>query len=186
MSTIGVLSRRGDGDVGRVAAGGDVLVGTGGRVLFLDVPIGSSVCLDGVVRIVPPVPPAATHSSSSISSHSSGGGGGGGGGLPFMILDIPTGGGDDDFIDDDPSSDLPGDDDDKEEEGAPPLPAETIAASFEFDEERKPQLTGDDNLAAPFPGQQYDVASFQGHGDDEGGLEDDDEDDEQAPSPRQK
>jgi hypothetical protein len=96
-------------------------------------------------------------------------------------LDSNNGGGDGNFIGDDPSSKLPGHD--VEEEGAP-LPPETIAASFEFDEERKPQLTSDNIIAAQIPGEQYAVASFQGHGDDEhGGLEDEDEDDEQAPPP---
>jgi hypothetical protein len=97
-------------------------------------------------------------------------------------LDSNNGGGDGDFIGNDPSSELPGDYV-EEEEGAP-LPPETIAASFEFDEERKPQLTSDNIIAAQIPGDQYAVASFQGRGDDEqGGLEDEDEDEEQAPPP---
>jgi hypothetical protein len=84
-----------------------------------------------------------------------------------------NGGSDGGFIGDDLSSELQDEDD-----GAPVLP-ETIAASFEF--ETKPQLAGD-NIDAQIPGEQTAALSFQGHGDEEGGLEDA-EDDEQAPAP---
>jgi hypothetical protein len=85
-------------------------------------------------------------------------------------------GGDGGLNGDDFSIELP-----NEEEGAP-LQLETIAASFEVDEEMKPQLTGV-HIGAQIPGEQNDVLLFQWNGNEEEGWEDAEDDDEAPPPP---
>ena len=92
---------------------------------------------------------------------------------------VSNGGGDGGFIGDDFSGEFP------DEEEVAPLPPESIAASFEVDEESTPDLTEDDTGTDSHIIQGHVdavVMVFQGH-DDEGGGWEDDEDDERAPAP---